>query len=223
MSYVKPTQIREEVLESGNLFSGSWIPPPYHTLNSYLEFEPSGVELVWRRVERFDHRSNGQPRRFRLHSGTEWHNYKMSNHARQEGSGQEHISDVLLAHGARWWQESKFLITSISPSYSWPSKLQNSNCPTVNRIYLIIYIFERPSLQQTSQSNHNNNNNEFNACFIFIWRHRGQSCYSAEMKRCGICMEERSPLWVRRSKSEETLQYIWFRNRLLRNCVISSS
>ena len=32
-----------------------------------------------------------------------------------------------------------------------------------------------------------------------------QSCYSAGMKRCGICMEERSPLWVRRSKSEETL------------------
>ena len=32
-----------------------------------------------------------------------------------------------------------------------------------------------------------------------------QSSYSAGMKRCGICMEERSPLWVRRSKSEETL------------------
>ena len=32
-----------------------------------------------------------------------------------------------------------------------------------------------------------------------------QSCYSAGMKRCGMCMEERSPLWVRRSKSEETL------------------
>ena len=32
-----------------------------------------------------------------------------------------------------------------------------------------------------------------------------QSCYSAGMKRCGICMEERSPLWVRRSKSKETL------------------
>ena len=32
-----------------------------------------------------------------------------------------------------------------------------------------------------------------------------QSCYSAGMKQCGICMEERSPLWVRRSKSEETL------------------
>ena len=32
-----------------------------------------------------------------------------------------------------------------------------------------------------------------------------QSCYSAGMKRCGICMEERNPLWVRRSKSEETL------------------
>ena len=32
-----------------------------------------------------------------------------------------------------------------------------------------------------------------------------QSCYSAGMKRCWICMEERSPLWVRRSKSEETL------------------
>ena len=32
-----------------------------------------------------------------------------------------------------------------------------------------------------------------------------QSCYSAGMKRCGICMEEKSPLWVRRSKSEETL------------------
>ena len=31
-----------------------------------------------------------------------------------------------------------------------------------------------------------------------------QSCYSAGMKRCGICLEERSPLWVRRSKSEET-------------------
>jgi hypothetical protein len=32
-----------------------------------------------------------------------------------------------------------------------------------------------------------------------------KSCYSAGMKRCGICMEERSPLWVRRSKSKETL------------------
>ena len=32
-----------------------------------------------------------------------------------------------------------------------------------------------------------------------------QSSYSAGMKRCGICMVERSPLWVRRSKSEETL------------------
>ena len=32
-----------------------------------------------------------------------------------------------------------------------------------------------------------------------------QSSYSAGMKRCGICMEERGPLWGRRSKSEETL------------------
>ena len=32
-----------------------------------------------------------------------------------------------------------------------------------------------------------------------------QSSYSARMKRCG-CMEERSPLWVRRSKSEETIE-----------------
>ena len=32
-----------------------------------------------------------------------------------------------------------------------------------------------------------------------------QSSYSAGMKRYGLCMEERSPLWVRRSKSEETL------------------
>ena len=32
-----------------------------------------------------------------------------------------------------------------------------------------------------------------------------QSSYSAGMKRCGICMEERSSLRVRRSKSEETL------------------
>ena len=32
-----------------------------------------------------------------------------------------------------------------------------------------------------------------------------QSSYSAGMKRCGICMEERNPLSVHRSKSEETL------------------
>ena len=31
-----------------------------------------------------------------------------------------------------------------------------------------------------------------------------QSSYSAGMKRCEICMEERSPLWVRRLKSGET-------------------
>ena len=60
-----------------------------------------------------------------------------------------------------------------------------------------------------------------------------QSCYSAGMKRCGICMEERSPLWVRRSNwsiwigtrqqlskfTEETLA-VWSGPRLWVRCEI---
>ena len=67
-------------------------------------------------------------------------------------------------------------------------------------------------MRDNPNNNNNNNNNEFNARFIFRWRHgvpSMQSSYSAGMKRCGICMEERSPfefdfefvLKVRRLKS----------------------